>query len=877
MLSDDPVSSSVHPSSSVLGEGGGSEAALLGPNDSHSNVSSTTTDRQASASHFLEHLDGAQSSSSHDDIFFTDNNSRSMNPGTNTLQGGQNNSCSSVGINNLFGNNNGASSKGGPPSQQSFGPSSVSASSMSNPSPQPLTPHTPQPQTPHTPRSHPIPSPSPVGAVPMPSPANSVPMASPVASLPPPSPAQAQIFSKPLKSPASVPGFANSIKSPMSIAPPSPSPNSSLSYQSQTNQILHSSSAVKSTSGALSSISSAAPVMRGGMASVTQNQQIQSAQGQVLLSAQPTMIQGGSTMLTGTPVVQQGMPTLIQTATGGLMQIALQPQIGTIGSVANQVNVPTSARLPLSLNSVAATQPATSLVSSIAQSANLNPKGTSTTRQQPQLLPKYSTSAGGKPSLAAPLQYTIAATQNTPVAQTQTFTTGASPLLLSTGGAVLQTLQGVATASPQQANQIVLGQNLVVGNTAQSVQNSPFLIQQPNGNPPVIMVRSNPPTIQQSTPTILPIVSQAPGAPTGTLLLQQPQTVTPQGGAGAGMITAQPQVKIITPQGRMQVQQIQTPTGPKLITVPVGQGIPGQTTTIVPQTIQTAPPTVPAGSGTIGQIHQIAGSTAFASVGTPTIVTNMPTTSLAVSSSSGLPTSLIQSIPTMGGMGLPIPTPVSSSSASLAGAQQVNVSSDSSQLTATPKSSGTKKKSKRKAKKLDPMAAATTAVVNSALEAVGQKPPTRSGGLDLGELMKDVGLDLEGFGVDEASAQAALSAAGNTTVSSLQPTLPIVPHQVFNTSQSGTGTTNYGNINLQSTGTAAPVQGISVSGGSLSLNAASASTMSVSGAASVPLINNTQTMAATASLTTGQGTVASPGNQLVAQIQQPLPLQVSNC
>ena len=36
------------------------------------------------------------------------------------------------------------------------------------------------------------------------------------------------------------------------------------------------------------------------------------------------------------------------------------------------------------------------------------------------------------------------------------------------------------------------------------------------------------------------------------------------------MITAQPQIKIITPQGRMQMQQIQTPSGPKLIAVPVG-------------------------------------------------------------------------------------------------------------------------------------------------------------------------------------------------------------------------------------------------------------------------------------------------------------------
>ena len=501
-------------------------------------------------------------------------------------------------------------------------------------------------------------------------------------------------------------------------------------------------------------------------------------------------------------------------------------------------------------------------------------------------MPKYSGTTAGKPKPAAPLQYTIAASQNAPLAQTQTFTTGASPLLLSTGGAVLQALQGVATASPQlqatqaTANQtVVLGQNLVVGNTGQT--NSPFLIQQPNGNPPVIMVRSNPPTLQQSTPTILPIVSQAPGTPTGTLLLQPPHGATPSGATTAGVITAQPQIKIMTPQGRMQVQQIQTPTGPKLITVPVGQGISGQTTTIVPQTIQTASPTVPGGgSATIGHIQQINGGAAFASLGTPTIVSNLPNTTLTGPSSSGLPTSLIQSVPTMGGMGLHTATPISTSSTPLLGVSTStthlsNSLSDASsaQLLTTPKSSSTKKKSKRKAKRPDPMAAATTAVVNSALEAVGQKPPTRSGGLDLGELMKDVGLDLEGFGVDEASAHAALSAAGNTTATPLQSTLPIVPQQVFNTSQGGSN--SLGNFSLPSAAAAA-VQGISIPGGALSMSGTSAATMTVSGAASLPLISNAQPVAASTTLNSAQGTLTSPGNQLVAQLQQPLPLQVSN-
>jgi hypothetical protein len=51
--------------------------------------------------------------------------------------------------------------------------------------------------------------------------------------------------------------------------------------------------------------------------------------------------------------------------------------------------------------------------------------------------------------------------------------------------------------------------------------------------------------------------------------------------------------------------------------------------------------------------------------------------------------------------------------------------------------------------------------------------------------------------------------------------------------------------------------------------------MSVSGATSLPLISNAQTVAASASLNSAQGTLTSPGNQLVAQLQQPLPLQVS--
>ena len=77
----------------------------------------------------------------------------------------------------------------------------------------------------------------------------------------------------------------------------------------------------------------------------------------------------------------------------------------------------------------------------------------------------------------------------------------------------------------------------------------------------------------------------------------------------------------------------------------MGQGISGQTTTIVPQAIQTASPTIPGIGGTtaIGQLQQLGGNVpaAFASLGTPTIVSSLPNTSLAAPASSSLPSSLI--------------------------------------------------------------------------------------------------------------------------------------------------------------------------------------------------------------------------------------------
>merc|ERR1712012_57209 len=66
----------------------------------------------------------------------------------------------------------------------------------------------------------------------------------------------------------------------------------------------------------------------------------------------------------------------------------------------------------------------------------------------------------------------------------------------------------------------------------------------------------------QSAPTLVPVNGLG-----GQFIVQQPA------GGQATALTHQPNVKLITPQGRMQMQKIQTPTGPQLIAVPLGQTI----------------------------------------------------------------------------------------------------------------------------------------------------------------------------------------------------------------------------------------------------------------------------------------------------------------
>ena len=120
-----------------------------------------------------------------------------------------------------------------------------------------------------------------------------------------------------------------------------------------------------------------------------------------------------------------------------------------------------------------------------------------------------------------------------------------APIILSQASNVVT--QQTAAGAPLLLNS--MGQMQIVGTAAQP--QSPILIQQPAGNS-LILMRPNVPAVQPTQTIFQPVVSQ------GQILLQQPAP-------------AQPQIKLITPQGVRQMQQIQTPSGPKLIAVPVGQ------------------------------------------------------------------------------------------------------------------------------------------------------------------------------------------------------------------------------------------------------------------------------------------------------------------
>lgn len=334
-----------------------------------------------------------------------------------------------------------------------------------------------------------------------------------------------------------------------------------------------------------------------------------------------------------------------------------------------------------------------SLIQGASQTAKTS-QSSSPNNGQPQLLPKMTSSqAKIQPGSKGTIM-----TMST--AMTATTVTGTTPLILNNGHMLTSMTQG-QTSGPLLLNS--LGQ--VVGSAGQA--GSPILFQQQTGSP-FIMLRQSAPTLQ-TTPTII----QTAGGQTGTILLQQP--------GAAGMINAQPQVKLITPQGRMQMQQIQTPSGPKLIAVPVGQA------TLMPQ--------LHTGLTTGQNFTALSSAQILASGGTPTIVSTLPGGTTVSSSYLTTPTTIVS----LGNTKVSQPQFVSTLSSSTVGGSTTMSQAPSSNVGSQPQK---KKKSKKKKKESQ----------NSSSSS-GEKKQ----GLDLGELMKDVGLDLDNFGMEDGAHSTSIS------------------------------------------------------------------------------------------------------------------------
>jgi len=273
----------------------------------------------------------------------------------------------------------------------------------------------------------------------------------------------------------------------------------------------------------------------------------------IILSPQPVM--NMSTGL-GKLLTSSTTPTVIQQ--GGI-QYTLQPAPASVTSAAAQVT--------------AAGLTATQVNGALGQLTSIGAKTlTQKSKAQPQLLPKPASNSSLISTVSAvtsgvvmsPAISTVVSMANAqrPVVTMAQHPGSSQQFVLNTSGVITGASQAplLLTGQPNQ-----LGQHI--------------LIQQPGGNPILVMQPSAP-----QTQTIMPtMISTSTGQ--GTILLQSsaggPPTAAQAAATGMiagpqqsqmGQMTTTPQIKIITPQGRMQMQQIQTPSGPKLIAVPVNVG-----------------------------------------------------------------------------------------------------------------------------------------------------------------------------------------------------------------------------------------------------------------------------------------------------------------
>ena len=585
-------------------------------------------------------------------------------------------------------------SPGGPMLTQqnrSYGPGSVG--SQPPPSPAHSVPQSPMgghtPSVPPSPYAHPMQSPA------------SVP--------PPPSPAQHQ-FSVPSPAQPMSPVTHLQMKSPASHPPPqspanilyakSPAPH--IPPQSPSNQNLRCST----TPGP--PVLSPQP-MPAPQSHVTTNS--------IFLSAPSPSgpIFSGSSLVSGTVLTSNQL---------GMQPIQLHPS-GNIVSGA-QPMFQFQIQPNVSMQSLATSSQSTKIQPVASQTIPITPnKG-----KQPQLLPKPSGSISNSPQSVAPRP--IGAKPGGPATSAMTMTSPSTsnqqqPLIINQTGLISNVQQG--------QGQVFMGQMMASAGAG----NAPLLIQQPQGN--MMILRPSAPTMQsvQTAPTLVPIQNGMGGQ----IFVQQAPQQT-------GIM---PNVKLITPQGRMQMQHIQTPSGPKLIAVPIGQtliqGPNGQILTQGQNIItnntsggmqinangqiqfQAAPNMALSSAPMFTTTSQAYTLQATQASSQPQIIYSSPSFVSSSSTSTGGVTTVMSSLQ-------PINSLNSVNSSNLITSQSVIQTNQSLDTTAhpamqVPVSPTKKKKSKKKKKDEDP-------------------PLKSQGTVDLGALMKDVGLDFGedfGFGLDQ--------------------------------------------------------------------------------------------------------------------------------
>jgi len=403
----------------------------------------------------------------------------------------------------------------------------------------------------------------------------------------------------------------------------------------------------------------------------------------------------------------------------------------------------------VSMQSLATSSQSTKIAPVASQTIPITPnKG-----KQPQLLPKPSGSISNPPQSVAPRPKPGGPTTSAmTVTSTPTSNQQQQPLIINQNG-LISNVQ-------QSQGQVFMGQMMTPGGAS----TAPLLIQQPQGN--MMILRPGAPTVQsvQAAPTLVPIQNGMGGQ---IFVQQAPQQ------------TGMTNVTLITPQGRRQLQQIQTQQGPKMIAVPIGQtliqGPNGQILTQGQNIItnnssggmqinangqiqfQAAPNMALSSAPMFSTTSQ--GYTLQATVAgcQPQIIYSSPSfVSSSSTSSTGGVTTVMSSLQPINSLNSMNPSNLITSPSVI----QPNKSLDTvttHPAMQMPVSPTKKKKSKKKKKDEDPPSTSTPQVQS-------QKA------VDLGALMKDVGLDFGedfGFGVDQSSNSNNLNESSQNLNNSL--------------------------------------------------------------------------------------------------------------